>query len=412
VESVNSVGTKQNTQQRRIHIIKESNIQKLLAGMKKCKVNETIVLINQYASLTFRNKSNYYDMKLIHELHYKLGLGRRYQCEEEIKTRTLQIKERLLRLLYNTINKENEVVLEGAGVPRYCIRSGNNSMLVKTLLRERWWWTSSDDCNLLWTQWRDKKYIESLGTIEAPIKSYLPRISNHLEGNYCLGHKKNMYRCLTLYYTLLGKNITNIVPLTFHIKKGEHNKNSLKEFETVYHQCKDKAKKSWWILKPGENSNRGNGITVTKSLSNILNYVKEAPNTCIIQKYIERPLLFERRKFDIRCFALITSVNGYIKAYYYQDGYLRTSSKDYSLDNQSKSIHLTNEAVQIRYEDFGKHEAGNKISYGEFQKYLEGRSKLKQKVNLYKDIIPKIKVYLLLIVEYNIRNYKIYLYLP
>ena len=57
-------------------------------------------------------------------------------------------------------------------------------------------------------------------------------------------------------------------------------------------------------------------------------------NTSIIKKYIEKPLLFEKRKFDIRCFALVTSINGYIKAYYYQYGYLRTSSKDYSLDNQ------------------------------------------------------------------------------
>jgi len=409
VERFSPIGTKANTQQRRIHINRENNMQKLLVGVKKDKINETIALINRYASLTFRNKTNYYDMKLIHELHYKLGLGKRYQCEEEIKTRITQIKEKLLRLLYNVINKENEVVLKNVGIPKYCIKNGNNSALVKSLFRERWWWTSSDDstCNLLWTQWRDKKYIESLGTVEVPINSVLPRISNHLEGNYYLGHKKNMHKCLTLYYSLLDKDITDITPLTFHIKKGKLNK----EFETVYYQCKEEAKKSqrknWWILKPGENSNRGNGITVTKSLSNIVNYVKEAINTCIIQKYIERPLLFEKRKFDIRCFALVTSINGYIKAYYYQDGYLRTSSKDYSLDNQSKSIHLTNEAVQIKYEDFGKYEAGNKISYGEFQKYLEGKGKLKQKLDFYKDILPKIKVYWLLIVEYNNKDYKI-----
>ena len=54
---------------------------------------------------------------------------------------------------------------------------------------------------------------------------------------------------------------------------------------------------------------------------------------------------------------------------------------------------ITNEGVQIKYEDFGKYEDGNKTSYEEFQKYLEGKGKLKQKMDFYKDILPKIKVY-------------------
>eukprot|EP00826_Nyctotherus_ovalis_P046885 TRINITY_DN5337_c0_g2_i2.p1 TRINITY_DN5337_c0_g2~~TRINITY_DN5337_c0_g2_i2.p1 ORF type:complete len:527 (+),score=62.24 TRINITY_DN5337_c0_g2_i2:78-1658(+) len=399
---------------------KEGSMQKLLIGMKRGKINETVALINRYADLAFRNKSGYYDMKLIHDLHHALSLGRRYQCEEEIKSRerAAQIKEKLLRLLYSTINKENGVVVEGVGTPGYCVKNGNNSSLVRVLFKERWWWTPAEDltCNLLWTQWKDKRFIEALGTAEVPIKSLLPKISNHLEGNHYLGHKKNMHKCLVLYYSLIGKNIAEIVPLTFHIKQGRLDK-EYKNFESVYHQRKAKGKnptsrseKNLWILKPGENSNRGNGITVTKNLSDIAKYIADSYHTCIIQKYIERPLLFERRKFDIRCFALVTSVNGWIKGYYYRDGYLRTSSKEYSAGNSLRSVHLTNEAVQIKYDDFGKHEAGNKISYADFQKYLEGylvKSKSKQKVNFYKDILPKIKVCYSITVEHNSRNNKI-----
>jgi hypothetical protein len=63
---------------------------------------------------------------------------------------------------------------------------------------------------------------------------------------------------------------------------------------------------------------------------------------------------------------LITYVNDNIQAYWYQEGYLRTSTKEFSLKNMSKSVHLTNEAIQIRYDDFGKFELGNKLSYQDF----------------------------------------------
>ena len=35
--------------------------------------------------------------------------------------------------------------------------------------------------------------------------------------------------------------------------------------------------------------------------------------TLIVQEYIDRPLLFHKRKFDIRCYTLFTSVNGFQK---------------------------------------------------------------------------------------------------
>lgn len=83
-------------------------------------------------------------------------------------------------------------------------------------------------------------------------------------------------------------------------------------------------------------------------------------------------MLIHRRKFDVRIFALVTSINGIIKAYYYEDGYLRTSCKEFSLANlANRMIHLTNDAVQKKCDEYGKFESGNKMSYQEFQKYLD-----------------------------------------
>ena len=66
----------------------------------------------------------------------------------------------------------------------------------------------------------------------------------------------------------------------------------------------------------------------------------------IRQQYISNPLLYNKRKFDIRCYMLMTSVNGYLKAYFYEDGYIRTSGKVFNLDDiYDKTIHLTNDAI-------------------------------------------------------------------
>ena len=75
----------------------------------------------------------------------------------------------------------------------------------------------------------------------------------------------------------------------------------------------------------------------------------------IVQKYLENPCLFNKRKFDIRCFVLVTCVKGCVKGYWYEDGYVRTASKEFSLNNLSnKLVHLTNDSIQKKGEEYGK----------------------------------------------------------
>ena len=74
-----------------------------------------------------------------------------------------------------------------------------------------------------------------------------------------------------------------------------------------------------------------------------------------------------KRKFDIRTYAMLSSVNGNLKGYNYEEGYLRTTSVPYSLKNLSdRTLHLTNDAVQKHSDDYGKFEAANKMSFVDF----------------------------------------------
>ncbi len=107
---------------------------------------------------------------------------------------------------------------------------------------------------------------------------------------------------------------------------------------------------------------------MSRDYQEILSIIEESTRskkrTCIVQKYISQPLLINRRKFDIRTYALVTCVNGNMKGYSYEEGYLRTSSREFNVQNLSnKFIHLTNDAIQKHSADYGKYESGNKMSY-------------------------------------------------
>ena len=78
-----------------------------------------------------------------------------------------------------------------------------------------------------------------------------------------------------------------------------------------------------------------------------------------------------------------------LQGYFYQEGYLRTACKFYNpndLDN--KFIHLTNDAIQNKCEEYGKFESGNKLSYQDFQRYLDCK---KIPVNFREQVLPKMK---------------------
>lgn len=65
--------------------------------------------------------------------------------------------------------------------------------------------------------------------------------------------------------------------------------------------------------------------------------------------------MIEKRKFDIRCYILITTYNGCVKGYWFEEGYIRTASEEYTLEDVSnKLVHLTNDAIQKKGKEYGR----------------------------------------------------------
>lgn len=83
----------------------------------------------------------------------------------------------------------------------------------------------------------------------------------------------------------------------------------------------------------------------------------------------------------------MTRINGKLSGFFYQEGYIRTSCKEFNINNLSnKYIHLTNDAIQKNSEDYGKFENANKLSYADFNKYFEQNSEFD--VRFQRDFIP------------------------
>ena len=64
---------------------------------------------------------------------------------------------------------------------------------------------------------------------------------------------------------------------------------------------------------------------------------------------------------------LAVTIHGRLNFYWYDEGYIRTSSQIYDISNLNDNfIHLTNDAIQKYGDNYGKYEEGNKLSYSEF----------------------------------------------
>lgn len=98
--------------------------------------------------------------------------------------------------------------------------------------------------------------------------------------------------------------------------------------------------KSLWILKTVGMS-RGRGVKVVERIEDVV-----YSDTCVIQKYIERPLLLQGRKFDLRLYVVVTGFSP-LECFISTLGFARLATQVYNHhgDYGNKAVHLTNTAV-------------------------------------------------------------------
>ena len=164
---------------------------------------------------------------------------------------------------------------------------------------------------------------------------------NQLPGQWVLGRKDWLARS----YQAMKENEKwqhfDFHPRTFLLPLGAQ--------ETQQIRDSFNGKSATFLIKP-VNWFSGLGIKITNNLEEIL----ESCGNVVVQEYIERPLLVNERKFDVRLYLLVTSLEP-LKVFLYQDGIVSICSEEYSSEaasQLSKVAHLTNYSVNKTHQSF------------------------------------------------------------
>ena len=189
-----------------------------------------------------------------------------------------------------------------------------------------------------------------------------------------------------------------------------------KDFEDIYIYINNSftSNYNYWIVKPPDLF-QGMGIRVFKDFKQINEHCQtlfkgiekvtaEQEEYCkkhnlelkpkihkseyiLIQKYLDKPLLYYGRKFDIRCYVLVDYC---FNVFICREGHLKACSQQYDLNNLDIFTHITNYSLQKKCKDFAKYEQGNEISFKKFIELLDSTSNGKGK-KIFNKIFNKMK---------------------
>ncbi len=165
--------------------------------------------------------------------------------------------------------------------------------------------------------------------------------------------------------------LNNFLGLTYDMET------ELADFIGNYFYNRENYLDNTWILKP-INMTRSMDMIVTDNLDEIIRSVETGPKIC--QKYMDRPLLLNKKKFDLR-FIIVLKKLIPLEIYIYSKMFwVRSANKDFTMDPRTFTDYETHFTV-MNYSSFEK-----KTIYNyEFVEYLE-KNNIK-----WTDIYEKIK---------------------
>ncbi|XP_012159709.1 tubulin polyglutamylase TTLL4 isoform X3 [Ceratitis capitata] len=170
---------------------------------------------------------------------------------------------------------------------------------------------------------------------------------NHMPGSFRIGRKDSMWRSIHNNMKKFGTKEFGFMQKSYVMP------DDLENLRQVW--PKNASRLTKWIVKPPASA-RGTGIRIVNKWSQ---FPKDRP--LVVQKYIERPLLINDSKFDMRIYVVLTSINP-LRIYMYKDGLARFASVKYSSELTTlddRCMHLTNYSINKFSQNYSKNEDFN-----------------------------------------------------
>jgi len=183
------------------------------------------------------------------------------------------------------------------------------------------------------------------------------RTVNHIPGNNSLTIKSRLYRTVRATRDrMLARHApdseavrrTEFLPAVYEMPRDYH------AFQADAHAAPQRR----WLLKP-KNSARGKGIRLIDDPAEI-----PGDASWMVQPYVDNPHLMDGRKYVLRLYVVISSIEP-LRVYLYHQGFAKLASAPYTLDDTSNVYaHLTNPDVNAR-----NTEAEAPVVFVDFERY-------------------------------------------
>ncbi|RNF10972.1 tubulin---tyrosine ligase [Trypanosoma rangeli] len=217
---------------------------------------------------------------------------------------------------------------------------------------------------------RDNKHhgIRHTRDVGGAINVDMPCVVNYVEKLRCITLKGSMVSTLLAYHSQSWKELGHYLPLAFQIipRKPWYDERKML-LKTLQRKSNSGT---LWIAKSSSGCH-GEGVEIFCNKGNgaikMLNYIdsQKEPYLWVVQWYIDNPLLYHRRKFDIRFWVLLCADR--YEIYVYKRLVMRMSSIEYSPKSATTTTavgrlaHITNHCVQAQSSFFEAFEEGNEL---------------------------------------------------
>jgi len=325
-----------------LNIRKFSNVQKTTSLNRDNKWFNNNNFNNLYKnSINNKNKKNQqqrsFHNKLISKIKIRYLNFRPYidlpKEEEMNKNMDLENSESISVISnYNSLNLNP--------VNYYFKLLGNECLLVKKLLEDNGFiqCRGNEEWTIAWSSGHIK-----LNSFE---KLHKYQKMNHFPRSNELTRKDLLYKNLSKLKELFPGTKFDFLPESY-ILPNEY---------TFLKDKMDKNPNQLWIIKPVASS-QGRGIFLTKNISEIPNNY-----SMIASRYINNPFLINRKKFDLRIYAFVTSIKP-LRIYRFNEGLTRFSANNYNSDKNDRCAHLTNYAVNKNNKNYIQNNQPFEIDY-------------------------------------------------